>query len=172
MDLDTRLGFGKFYGSTLRRIYVGANYFTAEQESILLNEWTDSGFLDLFLTTSSDGALFPRLDFKQKNREFAAWQTQRVPMELLVEDRIKERCNGASSYIKWGINHVDSFFVNPNDLDELERMSFTVTQSIQFNKIQRTENGWDVDFELISEQECSSFSETIKKLNLDKYNHQ
>ena len=50
--------------------------------------------------------------------------------------------------------------------------SIEVTKSIQFNKIQRTENGWDVDFELISEQECSSFSETIKKLNLDKYNHQ
>ena len=170
-NLNSKLQFGKFKGSTLERIYVGKDYLTEEEKYKLINEYSsifikwEKSFLsgevnkiDITKTPEQFIQLQSKLDIKKDKEVF--------DHSMFVMDRT----NGRKSYIEWCITTLNHFCIDPDELFKLEQLDYIICQNIEiikFEKINLIE--YDVDFRLNTKKMKSNFSEHIKNINLEKF---
>ena len=178
-DLNSKIQFGKFKGSTLERIYVGKDHLT-EQEKLELkkeysssfNKW-DKFFQENPQKVSQFGKKI-RIPLTNITSDFVKFQyvfgIEDSPEMFQSSMFIMDRTNGRKSYIEWCITTLNHFCIDPGELIKLEQLDYFNCQYIEVTKFEKiSSKEYDVDFRLNTKKMKSNFSEQIKNINLEKY---
>ena len=167
-NLDTKFNFGKFYNSSLKRVYVGSNKLT-KKDNLIVNE-------ELNRLYDRNGDKMLNITGLKINNDLP--QIQLVNLEFSSYEWLIHELRSQKSYLEWCLENVPSFCINPETLEELEELECIFPTLISIKSITKSEffsqelnYKFEID-KLICDYKHQKFSTDFKKLNFERYENQ
>ena len=167
-NLDTKFNFGKFYNSSLKRVFVG-NDKLSFKDKLIINEQLNRLY-------ERNGNKVLEMKSLKINDDLP--KIQLLNIEFSSFDWLIYESSSQKSYLEWCLNNINTFCINPKTIEELESLKCIFPTSISIKSITKTEflsQELKYKFEignLVCDYKLQKFSNNFKKINLKRYHSQ